>query len=460
MDDPNQRPSTPLPFGAPLSAGNQPQPRTPFANPSTLPPQQKGNVDLKFAPSAAPMPKPEPVQPTSSAPTQSQQPTSYKTSIRTMSEDIANLKTGQKPAGSEIEKVITSPAPSPAPRQFIQEIAPKPAIPTMPRPVAPSIPIPPPSLPTQRPAPAPIPRITIPPIKPPESPRPQIPSISPQPLVPPVLKQNIAEEKASFISVPEGPSGVSKWRLYALLGVGLVLVAAIVWLLARGGGEVATTTPTPSATRTPTPTPAVTLQTLFGGLASASINLSATTNPAEEFRNQVNQIQILPGEIKRLTVTSVSKGGGELNLTDLMERLQIAYPIDLNQTLGNEYIILAYGQQEIFSSSGAVSQATTGQPRLIFITHTIDTAKASEIVRAWETTMTDQLLSLFGYTKNKAASQMFLDNTYAGSAIRYKNYSFPDRTTDYSITSATNNRTYFVLANSRESIYKVIDILR
>lgn len=202
------------------------------------------------------------------------------------------------------------------------------------------------------------------------------------------------------------------------------------------------------------------MQSLFGGLGSASVNLSATTNLAEEFKNQVNQIQILPGELKRLTITSVSKGGGELNLTDLMDRLQIAYPVDLKQTLGNEYIVLAYGQQEIFNSSGVVSQATTSQPRLIFITQVIDTTKATETIRAWETTMTDQLSSLLGYIKNKAASQMFLDNTYTGSAIRYKNYSFPDRTTDYSIVSATNNRTYFVLTNSREGIYKVIDILR
>ena len=74
--------------------------------------------------------------------------------------------------------------------------------------------------------------------------------------------------------------------------------------------------------------------------------------------------------------------------------------------------------------------------------------------------MTDQLVSLFGYIKSKVASQTFLDNSYAGSPIRYKNYSFPDRTTDYSIVSAINNRAYFVLANSREGIYKVIDILR
>lgn len=380
-----------------------------------------------------------------------------------MSEDIANLKTGQKPAGSEIEKVITSSAPTPAPRQFIQESAPKPAIPPLPRPIAPSAPTPPPGLTAQRPAPvapAPIPRITIPPIKPPEPPRSQTPEISPQSPVQLPLKQDSVEEKAPFISVPEGPSSASRFRLYTLLGVGLVLVVAIVWLLARGGGEVATTTPTPSTTRTPTPTPVITLQTLFGGLASTSVNLSATTSLAEEFKNQVNQIQILPGELKRLIVTSVSKGGGELNLTDLMDRLQIVYPIDLKQTLGNEYIILAYGQQEIFSSSGAVSQATTSQPRLIFITQVIDPAKASEAVRSWEVTMTDQLSSLLGYTKNKASSQMFLDNTYAGSAIRYKNYPFPDRTTDYSIASATNNRTYFILANSREGIYKVTDILR
>ncbi|MEK7194819.1 MAG: hypothetical protein AAB667_01000 [Patescibacteria group bacterium] len=457
MDDPNQRPSSSLPFGAPLSPGNQPQPRSQFANPNTPPPPQPmGNVDLKFAPSAALVPKPEPIQPVSPAPAQSQQPTSYKTSIRTMSEDIANLKTGQKPAGSEIEKVITSPAP--APRQFIQESAPKPAIPTAPRLVAPSMPVPSTGFPSPKPIPAPIPRITIPPIKAAEESRPQMPNITP-PFAPPVVKQQQVKEQAPFISVPKGPTGVSKWRLFALLGIGLILVAAIVWLLNRGTGEIATT-PTPSTTRTPTPTPAITLQTMFGELSSASINLSATTNLPEEFKNQVNQISIIPDEIKRLTITSVSKGGGELNLTDLMDRLQITYPIELKQTLGNEYIILVYGQREMFNSSGAVSQATTGQPRLIFVTQVIDTAKATEITRIWETTMTDQLVSLFGYIKSKVASQTFLDNSYAGSPIRYKNYSFPDRTTDYSIVSAINNRAYFVLANSREGIYKVIDILR
>ena len=74
--------------------------------------------------------------------------------------------------------------------------------------------------------------------------------------------------------------------------------------------------------------------------------------------------------------------------------------------------------------------------------------------------MTDELKKLFNLDPKKATSEVFLDNIYSGTDIRYRNFPFADSSIDYAIVSLPKfNANYFVLTNSRESIYSAIDLL-
>lgn len=75
--------------------------------------------------------------------------------------------------------------------------------------------------------------------------------------------------------------------------------------------------------------------------------------------------------------------------------------------------------------------------------------------------MTEDLKGLFEVDSKKATSQAFLDNIYSGQTIRYRNFPYADKSIDYSLVSLPRfNADYFILTNSRESIYSAIDLLQ
>ena len=75
--------------------------------------------------------------------------------------------------------------------------------------------------------------------------------------------------------------------------------------------------------------------------------------------------------------------------------------------------------------------------------------------------MTEDLKGLFGIDTKKATSEIFLDNNYLGQNVRYRNFPYADKSIDHSIVSLPEfNAEYFILTNSRESIYSAIDLLQ
>jgi hypothetical protein len=66
---------------------------------------------------------------------------------------------------------------------------------------------------------------------------------------------------------------------------------------------------------------------------------------------------------------------------------------------------------------------------------------------------------LFGYDIAKQAAASFASGTYRQVPLRYKNFPGPDRSLDYGIVTASNNKNYLVLAGSREAMFYAIDQL-
>ena len=74
--------------------------------------------------------------------------------------------------------------------------------------------------------------------------------------------------------------------------------------------------------------------------------------------------------------------------------------------------------------------------------------------------MSQDLIDLFLLNPAKAATTTFLDNTYQGVAIKYRNFPDLNKTIDYAIVTAKNGETYLVITNSREHMYAIIDKIK
>ena len=71
--------------------------------------------------------------------------------------------------------------------------------------------------------------------------------------------------------------------------------------------------------------------------------------------------------------------------------------------------------------------------------------------------MPEDLKYMFNIEPGNSATPTFNSNEYKGVAIRYKNFSLPDRSIDYAIVYSSAGRQYLVITNSRESMYSPIE---
>ena len=81
------------------------------------------------------------------------------------------------------------------------------------------------------------------------------------------------------------------------------------------------------------------------------------------------------------------------------------------------------------------------------------------MMRDWEITIVDDLTDYLLISDTlESGSPAFLDNTYRGVPIRYRNFPSPDVTVDYAIVNAADQN-YLVISGSRESMFAAIDVL-
>ncbi len=179
------------------------------------------------------------------------------------------------------------------------------------------------------------------------------------------------------------------------------------------------------------------------------------------FLSRVSAVQITGGMIKKLLVMGTASGSAEYTPTGLLDRLLISYPPVLKNVLGEDSIILAYGQQEAFDAKGNLIAQTSIQNRIALVAQVTETVAgtAQQILRTWESTMPSDLSGIFSFNKAKASPKTFADNAYQGTIVRFMNFPWPDRSIDYVLATASNGKTYLVISSSRESAFSIVGAL-
>jgi hypothetical protein len=183
--------------------------------------------------------------------------------------------------------------------------------------------------------------------------------------------------------------------------------------------------------------------------------LPASLIPVNETRkitisNDINIIDVLKQEekiyqeaktFKRvLLLSSLTDKEEQISLSDFFQKTGINVPPFVLSELKNEYTL-------VFCTEN-------GKNQLGLITKISNSQNLREQMFFWETTMINDLKNLFLGKNNQPATSNFQDNNYKEIAIRYINFPEPDLTIDYAILD-----NFFVLTTSKESMYKIIDLL-
>lgn len=362
----------------------------------------------------------------------------YQSSIRTMNEDISRIKQGQKPTGIDV------------PRKVEQVVSIPQAIP--PKPVSPF---------TSSGRGEPSQQFKVPSVNLGEAqktgPLAQSKDFSRSGLLtpPPDLTKKsmpvkpIVEPKTQIYVPQEGQKGVNRNMLFMGIGALTIVAGFAYWffVLRSPAPEVVVETPTPIVTPTPS------LNYIFLGIGTENIIVK---DPAIDLNSAIKTFILSGGEFKNLNITSESKGQTVLGLLDFLSNptQQLVDNMDV------EYRVLLYGQKEIFDSIGQLKIDSIVEKRLVFVNEIKDISLSLQLGTDWEKNMNEDLKSILEFDSNKQEGIYFGDNTYRGVSIRYKNFKYADRSIDYAVIPASNGKSYFVIAGSREAMYAAIDKLK
>ena len=248
-------------------------------------------------------------------------------------------------------------------------------------------------------------------------------------------------------------------KFLILILIVLAVFAGAWWFMTRESELVVVSTPTP----TPTETPIYGVNKLINILPLYPIKISSTDNFVSSFNNSVKGT---PVETGKFIILGIMGDEFSYSLEEIFEKLNIPIELIRNQTptgyFSNleDWVIVAYGQQESFNEKGLLSFNSEPKIKIGLIAKTADAELLRSKLNSWEITITDDLKNLFAIDPQKATSQTFLDNIYSGTNVRYRNFPYADSSIDYAIVSLPEfNADYFILTSSRESIYSVIDLL-
>ncbi len=138
---------------------------------------------------------------------------------------------------------------------------------------------------------------------------------------------------------------------------------------------------------------------------------------------------------------SISELISESESIQIIEPLEITIPDNISEKLRGQPVFFTYSQQGKYRAGSIIK--IDNQENL------------KTYLKDWEDNIIKDLNPLFlEHQPGEPATENFQDNTYSKVAIRYMNFPDPNLTIDYAIV---NN--YLVITTSRESMYKLIDIL-
>ncbi len=249
----------------------------------------------------------------------------------------------------------------------------------------------------------------------------------------------------------------------AILPVGAVALVAIGIYAYYTFFNPNKSTPAPSTTITASGLPETSkvpqvkdLNGILGNIAGITVTISRIGSPSDALYKALDGQLINKKEIKRIKIVE-SETSQSYNIISLLDRFFVNYPAKLKESLGNDYAILLYGQQETYNSNGQLATVDQAFKKLVLISEVKDPPNMAQILSSWEPNMIDGLTNLLRLDIKSVSTPNFLDNTYKGAKIRYRNFQFPDKTIDYSVLTSANKKSYLIISNSREAIYTIID---
>lgn len=371
--------------------------------------------------------------PLSNTPLSSNQ-TVIKGEVRTMRDDLSALEKGKTPIGSPVEL--------------------KPEKSQLPPPSQPKVEVPkfsPPSFQASMGGTEKTKGLVVPePIKP------QQPQLQPKILAPSLPKTTPP------IGIPTPKPGLSKKLIFIVIGVLIIGGGAYLYLMREP--EIAFT-PTPTETiLTETPAPLPLLGQLFPDVETVDDNFfkeRAITKEGSLLQLTASNLDFNQFISVRLTAKATREDQPEqiTNLTfeEFLSFFNIIHPSDLlNNIDTNDWSVLVYGQKEYFDK-GVQKDSSTPLSKIGLIVQVKDEVALRSALNIWESTLVSDINEFLTNNKNNAATGQFLETFYGDSVVRYINFPYPDKTIDYAIIKAKNRGKYFVITNSRESMFSLID---
>jgi len=343
-----------------------------------------------------------------------------------MSEDISSIKSGQKPLGVDVPRKIAPEATKPQ----------MPSVPGIQKPVIPAPSAPKPSIglgKTEKSSSLKMPSIYD-----------KMSELS----KPPVMQPSI--------TVPGKSQGLSSMFYITIAGI-LIIGGFLYWFLVLRVAEpeiVLSPTPTPTST----PVVATNLSDIFEG---TPVNFEVTSNESlgDDFKTFVESVDIGETVFQKINIVRDTDGVlVPLSFIDVFESGLVPLPANLESNVADS-LVLVYGQSESFNQDGSINLNATNIKRTSFVARVTDKVVVETMMAGWEITIADDLADyLLIEDVSKEASVNFLNNTYRGFAIRYKNFSFPDVSVDYAIFDSAG-QSYLIISGSRESGYAAMDVL-
>jgi hypothetical protein len=261
------------------------------------------------------------------------------------------------------------------------------------------------------------------------------------------------------ISIPEstGGSGIGQKILYGILVLGLL--GALWWLASVFiGGQSSEPTPTPTPTSSATLMPTVKSLSSYFQQATTGIELKGADAARTDFLNAFDTAQPATQQAIRLPVT----GTTATTMADFIQLTTGQMPDGVRSTLGQDWAALVYGQKEQFDQNGNSITNSPGN-RLILIGVVSDISAASQAMTAWESatpvSLAQQLAQLFEVDATKSIVTGFSTGTYRNIPVHYWNFPYADRSIEWAVMTASNNKNYLLLAGSREAMFFAIDQL-
>ena len=239
--------------------------------------------------------------------------------------------------------------------------------------------------------------------------------------------------------------------IIALLGF-LVLVFIISSLL--GGETQPTPTPTPSVSASLSPSPAASTLAEYFGRADKTITTSAISGA----------LDVVSPTAQHATPITVVRSTDQQQAApnEILVSLFADVPLNIESALigsgGNEGILLAYGQTELFDAAGQPRSGNEKRPILVF--EIDDATRTNQQMQAWESAgFATSATGPFDVDTSKAIVQGFASGSHSGISVRYWNFPYADRSIDWGIVLASNGKNYLVIAGSRQSVFFAIDRL-